>query len=620
MADRGLDTSGHRSRNLRPDLVTGADLVIGMARSHVREAVAGRARPVGPGVHAEGDRPAGRGAGRSGAGERSTPGWPAWRPVAASTTCSARPTPTTSTTPSAGPAAATSGPPTSSTTSPPASPGSSAASEFLNTGLRRPPRRSRPGPAQGALAGWRRRLPASLLLGVSCAAACRFFVALAAFPVAVAVAAFGLGLGLVGARRAAPAGAGSVIGTPTGGPGGRCGGARRAPPPRRRVGLHPRRRPGAPGVDIHRRFDSGQARAGLLLPDPNLDQRTAAAANPNAHCYDNGSSGERAQAIYARASDHTDQYATIVPYIQKWAAEADAVFNQSAAESGGIRHVRWQTDALCQPTVDHVILSPSGDDDLAHTLAELSTMGYNRADRKYVVWVDANELCGISSYYEDDRSGPDNFNNGNPTAPATVSRIDNGCWGLGEPGGVDRGPRDHARPRLGDADGAALHHPRSLHRRRRPHVLPGRVRRHRQRGLRLRRGGALRLPQGRLLQRLRRPRRLPGHPLEHRPERLPGRHRGGRSRHHRGVDDHRRRPRHETVDLHHLAGCPVAPTDVGPLVDGRRHGHAGQRLPGGQRHRRLRSRGDGEDVRRQRHRRLRQSNRPRTSSSTSRAR
>jgi protein-tyrosine phosphatase len=40
MADRGLDTSGHRSRKLRPDVVAGADLVVAMARSHVREAVA----------------------------------------------------------------------------------------------------------------------------------------------------------------------------------------------------------------------------------------------------------------------------------------------------------------------------------------------------------------------------------------------------------------------------------------------------------------------------------------------------------------------------------------------------------------------------------------------------
>jgi protein-tyrosine phosphatase len=40
MADRGIDTSGHRSRKLRPEMLASADLVIGMAREHVREAVA----------------------------------------------------------------------------------------------------------------------------------------------------------------------------------------------------------------------------------------------------------------------------------------------------------------------------------------------------------------------------------------------------------------------------------------------------------------------------------------------------------------------------------------------------------------------------------------------------
>jgi protein-tyrosine phosphatase len=42
MADRGIDTSGHRSRKLRAEMVTGADLVIGMAREHVAEALAFR--------------------------------------------------------------------------------------------------------------------------------------------------------------------------------------------------------------------------------------------------------------------------------------------------------------------------------------------------------------------------------------------------------------------------------------------------------------------------------------------------------------------------------------------------------------------------------------------------
>jgi hypothetical protein len=257
---------------------------------------------------------------------------------------------------------------------------------------------------------------------------------LAAFPLAVAVGLFGLGLDWLLTPTGPTAGAGSLVGNPFGPPGARCGALTELHLPDGAWACSHGADPAPPGVDIHRHFDSGQARAGFLLPDPNIDQSTAAATNPTAHCYSDGQSGDRVQAIYARASDHTDQYSTIVPYIRKWAAEADAVFNQSAAESAGARHIRWQTDAVCQPTVDHVILSPSGDDDLVHTLAELAAQGYDRADRKYVVWVDANELCGVSSYYEDDRRGLDNFNNGNATAPATVSRIDSGCWGLGSQG------------------------------------------------------------------------------------------------------------------------------------------------------------------------------------------
>jgi protein-tyrosine phosphatase len=39
MARRGLDLDGHRSRTVTPELLGAADLVLGMARLHVREAV-----------------------------------------------------------------------------------------------------------------------------------------------------------------------------------------------------------------------------------------------------------------------------------------------------------------------------------------------------------------------------------------------------------------------------------------------------------------------------------------------------------------------------------------------------------------------------------------------------
>ncbi|MGZ4715511.1 MAG: arsenate reductase/protein-tyrosine-phosphatase family protein [Acidimicrobiales bacterium] len=39
MAIRGLDLTGHRSQRITPALLVGPDLIIGMAREHVREAV-----------------------------------------------------------------------------------------------------------------------------------------------------------------------------------------------------------------------------------------------------------------------------------------------------------------------------------------------------------------------------------------------------------------------------------------------------------------------------------------------------------------------------------------------------------------------------------------------------
>ncbi|MDP1805502.1 MAG: fibronectin type III domain-containing protein, partial [Acidimicrobiales bacterium] len=57
---------------------------------------------------------------------------------------------------------------------------------------------------------------------------------------------------------------------------------------------------------------------------------------------------------------------------------------------------------------------------------ELITNGFDRDDRKYMVWVDANVYCGIGEIYTDDRAGQNNYNN----LYSLISRVDNGCWGL----------------------------------------------------------------------------------------------------------------------------------------------------------------------------------------------
>ena len=189
-----------------------------------------------------------------------------------------------------------------------------------------------------------------------------------------------------------------------------------------------------------------------------------------------GAAAPRFQAIYARASDHSDQYGTIVPCIRKWAAEADAVFMASAAPSGA--HPPHPVGARRRLPADR---RPRGAltqrrRRSATTIAELTALGYNDPSRKYVVWMDANEMCGDLLLL---RRRPARRRELQQRQPLVAtgrpwSRIDNGCWGLGSDGeSIEAHEMMHA---LGSVMPTSPHatHPRPLHRRRRPHVLQGR--------------------------------------------------------------------------------------------------------------------------------------------------
>jgi len=135
-------------------------------------------------------------------------------------------------------------------------------------------------------------------------------------------------------------------------------------------------------------------------------------------------SGKRVQAIYARASDRGDRYAATVPAIRDWAGIVDAAFESSAQRTGGSRHVRWVTDG-CVLNVSNVVVSPSADDDIDASIAALEAQGYNRADRMYLIWMDAAVYCGIATLWVDDSAGPQNDND----TGASFGRIDSACWG-----------------------------------------------------------------------------------------------------------------------------------------------------------------------------------------------
>jgi hypothetical protein len=195
-----------------------------------------------------------------------------------------------------------------------------------------------------------------------------------------------------------------------------------------------------PGVSLFHRptLEELAARTTLRSPSPRLrglaalEQATRSsttAGQAAVPCSGDGSSGNRVQVIYAHAVDVPDRYGSVVSSLRQWAGEVDQAVWLSAGETGGGRHVRWVTDASCQLRVDDVALTPLGDDTFGQMRTELGLLGDNRADRKYLVWVDAAVgICGLGEVTDDQRPDAGNLNN---TGPA-YARVDAPCWHYAE--------------------------------------------------------------------------------------------------------------------------------------------------------------------------------------------
>lgn len=200
------------------------------------------------------------------------------------------------------------------------------------------------------------------------------------------------------------------------------------------VCVHASERPPA-GVDLRRRPSTDELkerRFGKSKRAPQVEatesgQGFSAAASSIA-CVGDGSDGNRVQAIYARASDVPDRFASVAGLIRQYAADADYQINLSAGQSGEGRRIRFVT-ASCVLSIAPVMLSAGGDDSFSATRSELVAKGFNRSDRKYLIWMDASVgICGLGELYGDDRATDDNFNNGGPS----YARVDAPCWAYAE--------------------------------------------------------------------------------------------------------------------------------------------------------------------------------------------
>jgi len=193
-------------------------------------------------------------------------------------------------------------------------------------------------------------------------------------------------------------------------------------------GLYRVKTPGSVSGQAHSTHGPDPAPNGVnltLTAAPAITYTTSSGAIGSTVCDGDGTSGNRVQVIYARAADVADRYDQYVASIQLWSGYSDSDFYNSGMQTGEGRHLRFVHDTNCNPIVAHVVLSPMGDDDFGSTEWELLSMGFNRTDRMYMIYMDAHVYCGIGDASSDDRLSPSNSNNFGPK----FGRTDAGCWG-----------------------------------------------------------------------------------------------------------------------------------------------------------------------------------------------
>ncbi|MEV4744420.1 RICIN domain-containing protein [Streptomyces sp. NPDC049555] len=149
----------------------------------------------------------------------------------------------------------------------------------------------------------------------------------------------------------------------------------------------------------------------------------AAPSGQQVQCDGDGSTGNRVQVVYAHAPGN-DRYAEYLGSFRKWAADADAIYFASAQETGGVRHIRFVTGADCVPSVLNVEVSSSALAEFGALNSALAAQGFDRRDRKYMIFADAKVYCGIGTFNGDERPGASNLSNFGPS----YGRTDAGCW------------------------------------------------------------------------------------------------------------------------------------------------------------------------------------------------
>ncbi len=158
---------------------------------------------------------------------------------------------------------------------------------------------------------------------------------------------------------------------------------------------------------------------------PGTSSVTGLTAHVAPSCSGTGTDGNRVQPMYVHETGAPSRLSSVLSILRNEVANVDDTVAVSARQTGGERRVRWVHDGRCVPKILDVTV-PAGalGSDFWGTVSAVKSLGYDDPHRKYLMFADANRLCGIGSVYDDTRP----TGNSNDGRYASYSRVDANCW------------------------------------------------------------------------------------------------------------------------------------------------------------------------------------------------
>lgn len=155
--------------------------------------------------------------------------------------------------------------------------------------------------------------------------------------------------------------------------------------------------------------------------------RILAEGGPTAFCEGDGKDGPRVQVIYA-APKGTNRYNEMLSTIRILANEASDTIDTSAKKTGGRRIIRFVTEPGCLLDVANMKVSNERMATAGNVIYAAKQQGFQKPNRKYMIFVELPGFCGMSTLVDDDRPAPNSKHSENSYGVLGIDCFNSGAF------------------------------------------------------------------------------------------------------------------------------------------------------------------------------------------------